>query len=352
MGDGNLTASKFKNFFGRWGEILVISVLIVILIVPNLRNLSFNVWFGSVATGLCFAFVAIGVYITFRVLDFPDLTMDGSFPLGAAISASLISAGNDPYFSLLVAFVGGALAGMTTALIATRLKIHSLLASILTTTALMSINLRIMGRSNIPLLKEKTIFSPISDPFRSFISIFEIEWLEKISTNLMVILFIGLIVVLFKLALDWGMLTEIGLALQATGDNPQMVRALGTDTDRMLIVGVAFSNGLIGISGAIFSQYQGFADVNMGLGLIISGMAAVIIGETIFRNRNLINATTAVILGMIIYRIAIAAALNIKIPLPGGDIFRINAQDVKLASAALVFFALWYSHKKRNRVQE
>ena len=299
--------------------------------------------------GLAYGFVAIGVYITFRVLDFPDLTLDGSFPLGAAISASMIVAGYNPYLTLPIAFIGGALAGMTTALIATRLKIHSLLASILTTTALISINLRIMGRSNIPLLKSGTIFTPFSIPFKEFLAGFQVDGLHKISTNLLAIFFIGLIVFIIKLIFDWGMLTEVGLAMQATGDNPQMIRALGTDTDKMLVFGVAFSNGLVGISGAIFAQYSGFADVNMGLGLIIAGLAAVIVGETIFRNKTVIKASTAVILGMIIYRLAIAAAINIKFPLPGGDVFRIHAQDVKLATAVLVFFALWYTHIQNNK---
>ncbi len=321
----------------------------IILVLPNIRNLSFNVWFGSIATGLSLAFVALGVYITFRVLNFPDLTIDGSFPLGAAISASMIVAGYNPYLTIPVAFIGGALAGMTTGLIATRLKIHSLLASILTTTALISINLRIMGRSNIPLLRSDTIFTPFSTPFKELLGSFGSDGLQKISTNLLAILFVGLIVFVVKRIFDWGMLTELGLALQATGDNPQMVRALGTDTDRMLVFGVAFSNGLVGISGAIFAQYQGFADVNMGLGLIIAGLAAVIVGETIFRDKKMVKATTAVVLGMIIYRIAIAAALNIKLPLPGGEVFRIHAQDVKLATAVLVFFALWYTHLQKNK---
>ncbi len=333
----------------RIGGLILVIGLIAIFVLPNIRNLSFNVWLGSIATGLCLAFVAIGVYITFRVLDFPDLTLDGSFPLGAAISASMIVAGYNPYVTLPIAFIGGALAGMTTALIATRLKIHSLLASILTTTALISINLRIMGRSNIPLLKNGTIFTPFSIPFKEFLGSFGIEGLHKISTNLFAIIFIGLIVLIFKSIFDWGMLTELGLAMQATGDNPQMIRALGTDTDKMLVFGVAFSNGLVGISGAIFAQYQGFADVNMGLGLIIAGLAAVIIGETIFRNNKMIKATTAVILGMIIYRVAIAAALNIKFPLPGNQVFRIHAQDVKLATAVLVFLALWYTHFQNNK---
>jgi putative ABC transport system permease protein len=170
------------------------------------------------------------------------------------------------------------------------------------------------------------------------------------ANNLLAILFIGLLVIILKLIFDWFMRTELGLAMRATGDNPQMIRALGTDTNRMIILGLAVSNGLVGLSGALFAQYQGFSDVNMGVGLIIAGLAAVIVGETLFHPKSVSGATTAVILGMIVYRIAIAAALNVKIPLPGGEAFRIDATDVKLATAVLVLIALWVTHvrKKKN----
>jgi putative ABC transport system permease protein len=342
----------FESLFSRWRSIIILILVLGLIIIPNARNLSYNVWFGSVATGLCFAFVAIGVYLTFRVLNFPDLTIDGSFPLGAALSASLIVNGLNPALSIIVAFIGGAIAGMTTALITTRLKIHSLLSSILTTTALISVNLRILVQSNIPILHQESIFTVFSEKVKAIIETFDIIWMQRVSTNLSIILFVGLVVLLFKLFFDWVMLTEFGLGMQATGDNPQMIRALGMNTDRMLVIGVAFSNGLVGISGAIFAQYQGFADVNMGVGLIIAGLAAVIIGETIFHNRGKVKETTSVILGMIIYRIAIAAALNIKIPIPGGDFFRVNAHDVKLATALLVLGALWYSyHQKQKKIR-
>jgi putative ABC transport system permease protein len=341
--------SSLTSSLIRWAGIIFVLGLAVIVFLPSLRNLSFNIWVGTLATGLCFSLIALGVFITFRILDFPDLTIDGSFPLGAAISAAMIVVGYGALVTLPVAFVGGALAGMVTALIATRLKIHSLLASILTTTALLSINLRIMGRSNIPLLNSETIFTP----FYGTVRVLMVRWgggtLEKLSNNLAAIFFIGLLVLILKLLFDWFMRTEVGLAMRATGDNPQMIRALGTNTDRMLVLGLAISNGLVGLSGALFAQYQGFSDVNMGVGLIIAGLAAVIVGETIFRPKSIAGATTAVILGMIIYRMAIAAALNVKIPLPGGEVFRIDATDVKLATAILVLVALWFTHVQKKK---
>jgi putative ABC transport system permease protein len=165
-------------------------------------------------------------------------------------------------------------------------------------------------------------------------------------------LLVGIVVILAKFIFDWFMRTEIGLAMRATGDNQQMVRSLGVNTDRMLILGLAVSNSLVGLSGAIFAQFQGFADINMGSGLIIAGLAAVILGETFFRPRQIAAASAAVIVGMIVYRLAIAAALNVAIPLPGGDSLRIDPLDVKLATAVLVLAALWLTHlqKKKNQV--
>jgi putative ABC transport system permease protein len=327
----------------------VLAVLFLLLIALNLRNLSLNMWSGSIATGLCFALVAIGVYISFRILDFPDLTIDGSFPLGAALSAAMISAGINPYLTLPVAFAGGALAGATTAVIATRLRIHSLLASILTTTALISINLRIMGRANIPLLNTPSVFTPFEAPFQAGLGRWNNEMLMRVSGNLLAILLAGFIVLLVKLIFDRFMLTEMGLGMQATGANPQMIRSLGTDTRRMIVIGLALSNGLVGLAGALFAQYQGFADVNMGQGLIIAGMAAVILGETIFQPARLPTATLAVVLGMLLYRIAIAAALNIKLSLPGGEVFRVGAQDIKLATALIVLLALGLTAWQKRR---
>ena len=343
------TSGKKSQNWIRWLIILGAIGLLGLLMAPSLGRLSFNVWLGAIASGLCFAFIAIGVLISFRVLNYPDLTIDGSFPLGAAIAASMIVAGVNPYLTLPVAILGGALAGVATALIATRLHIHSLLASILTTTALISINLRIMGRSNIPLLSSETIFTPFTEGFKNLLESWGGADLAKLSNNLFTILYIGLFVLVVKLLFDWFMRTEIGLAMRATGDNPQMIRSLGTNTNTMIILGLAISNGLVGLSGAIFAQYQGFADINMGTGMIIAGLAAVILGETIFRPRTITRASTAVILGMVLYRLVIAAALSVAIPIPGGNVFRVDAQDVKLATALLVLAALWFTHLQKKR---
>jgi putative ABC transport system permease protein len=260
----------------------------------------------------------------------------------------MITAGFNPYWSLPVSFVGGALAGATTALIATRLRIHSLLASILVTTGLISINLRIMGRSNIPLLNVETIFTPFADAWRQTLIAGGGEGVTRFASNLLAMLLFGLLVLGMKWLLDWFMRTEIGLALRATGDNPQMIRALGVNTDGMIVLGLAISNGLVGLAGALVAQYQGFADVNMGLGLIIAGLAAVILGETFFRPSHFAAASAAVIAGMILYRVAIAAALTVSIPLPTGSV-TLDAQDVKLATALLVLVALWLTYRRTQR---
>lgn len=338
--------------WARWFSYALLAITLLILLTPSIRRLSFNLWLGAIATGLCFAFVSLGVYVSFRVLNYPDLTIDGSFPLGAAISARMLLEGFDPFLTLLVSVTGGFVAGATTGIIATRLRIHSLLASILTTTALYSVNLRIMGRSNIPLLNEETIFRPFADGFRHFLRTVGGEELAASSKNLLAILMVGLLVLLLKWAFDWFMHTEVGLALRATGDNPQMIRALGVNTNWMFILGLALSNALVALSGMLFAHFQGFADVNMGLGLIIAGLAAVILGETLLRPTSVRSMSLAVIAGMITYRIVIAAALSVAIPLPGGDALRIGAQDVKLATATLVLVALWFTATRNQARKE
>lgn len=327
---------------------LIALAFLGLLLAPAIQRMSFNVWLGAIATGLGFGFVALGVYLSFRILDFPDLTIDGALPLGAALTATLITAGLNPYLTLPIAFAGGALAGTATALIATRLRIHSLLASILVTTGLLTVNLRIMGKSNIPLLNTDSVFTPFAAGLRAMLASVGGDTLARMSGNLLAILVFGLMLAAAKLALDWFMRTEVGLALRATGDNPRMVRALGTNTDTMIILGLALSNGLVGLAGSLIAQYQGFADVNMGIGLIIAGLAAVILGETLFRPNHFPTASLAVIAGMVVYRVAIAAALTISVPLPNGSSFAIDAQDVKLATALLVLVALWLTHIRRR----
>jgi putative ABC transport system permease protein len=272
----------------------------------------------SLYEGLAFGFVAIGVYLTFRVLGFPDLTVDGSFALGGAVAAVLIVDDVNPFLATLAAVGAGLLAGLTTSLLNTKLKIPALLASILVMVALYSINLRIMGRSNLPLLREVTIFSLASQ-------------LPGLGTRLAYQLAVaGVLAVIIFFILNWFLRTEIGLALRATGDNEQMVRGAGVDTDKTTILGVSIANGLIAFSGAIIAQGQGFSDVNMGIGMIIIGLAAVIIGEALFRPKGVARLLLAVFGGTFVYRLVISIALRLGMP----------AGDLKLVTAVIVIVAL------------
>lgn len=334
----------------RLAPILVVILPIVLALFVIGGSSSLGVWLGAVATGLCLALVGLGVYITFRILDFPDLTIDGTFPLGAAFAAIMMTNGYSPWLTLPVAFLAGGVFGAITAVIATKFKIHSLLASIIVATGLLSINLRIMGRSNIPLLNNDTIFSPYAAGFREFVVARFGEDAARYSNNLLTIIIVGAIIILCKLIFDWFTQTEIGMAMRATGDNGKMVKAVGRNPDHYLILGVAISNALVGLSGAMMAQFQGFADVNMGLGLIIAGLAAVIVGETILRPLTISRATLSAIFGMVIYRIAIAAALSLKLTLPSGETLRVEATDVKLATALLVLITLWLTNfRKRGK---
>jgi putative ABC transport system permease protein len=347
-----MTDSLWRRYL-PWGLVLLLILLGLAFwqpIIAWIAAASWNVWLGALAQGLGFGAVAMGVYLTFRILDFPDLTIDASFPMGGAVAAALILKGGNPYFTLPLAFLAGALAGIATGLIHTRFKINGLLASILVLTGAFTVNLRIMGQANIPLLNAETIFTPFQPFFRQlFLEQGDRAWV-RIHANVMAIVIFLAIIILLKLVLDWFLRTELGLAMRATGDNAQMIRALGVNTDQMKILGLALSNGLVGLSGALLAQYQGFADVNSGVGLIIAGLAAVIIGETIFRPKTIAWATLAVVMGMIVYRVAIALALIIELPLPGFEKnFRLEAIDVKLATALLVLIALALPQIRRRR---
>ncbi len=279
--------------------------------------------------GLVFGFVAIGVYLTFRVLGFPDLTVDGSFALGAAIAAVLITNGVNPFLATLAALGVGLCAGLATSLLNTKLRIPALLAGILVMVALYSINLRIMGGANVSLLRQVTIFSLTS----------QFLGLETRITYQLVVA--GVLAVMVFFVLNWFLRTEIGLALRATGDNEQMVRGFGVDTDKTTILGVAISNGLVALGGAAVAQGQGFADVGMGIGMIVMGLAAVIIGEALFRPKGVARLLLAVLGGTFIYRLVISVALRLGMA-PG---------DLKLITAVLVIIALAvpYLQKKVQR---
>lgn len=277
--------------------------------------------FGALELGLIFSLVALGVFISFRLLRFPDLTVDGSFPLGGAVGAVAIAAGMDPFLATFLAALAGAGAGIITAVLNVHLKIMDLLASILMMIALYSINLRIMGGPNIPLIMEPTIFTVLLPTA-----------LEEYDYILRPVLLV-ILVLAIKLLIDAYFSTKQGLAIRATGSNARMARAQGVNTGWMVILGMAISNALVALAGALFAQTQGGADISMGIGTIVIGLAAVIVGESILPARRLIFATLAVIIGAIVYRLFIALALN-------SEFIGLAAQDLNLLTAILVTIAL------------
>ncbi|MBS0544134.1 MAG: ABC transporter permease [Proteobacteria bacterium] len=274
---------------------------------------------GAFEIGLIFSLVALGVYISFRLLRFPDLTVDGSFPLGGAVAATMISSGSDPFLATIVATIAGAVAGLITGWLNIRLKIMDLLASILMMIALYSINLRIMGKPNVPLITEPTVFSVLQP--------------DSISDYVLRPLLLVVVVLAAKFLLDWFFSTQTGLAMRATGSNARMARAQGVNTGLMVLGGMALSNALVGMAGALFAQTQGGADISMGVGTIVIGLAAVIVGESLLPSRRLYLATIAVVVGAIVYRFFIALALN-------SDFIGLQAQDLNLVTAVLVTIAL------------
>lgn len=276
----------------------------------------FNLVITSLEQGIVFGIMALGVFVTFKVLDFPDLTVDGSFPLGAAVASIMIFYGGNSFLALIVATAAGMGAGFITGFLNTKGKITGLLAGILTMTALYSINLRVMGRSNVTLLNAKTIFT----------------YFEKwgIPRQWVFLTTFIIITVIIKILLDSFLKTEVGFALRATGNNPNMARALGVNTEAMKILGLSISNGLVALSGALVAQYQGFADIGMGVGTVVAGLASVIIGEMIIGERKIGLATFSALLGSFIYRLSIGIALRLGFA----------ATDLKLLTTILVIIAL------------
>ncbi len=271
---------------------------------------------GALEQGLVYAVMALGVYLTFRVLNFPDLTVDGSFPLGAAVAAKLICGGVDPVVATVVAPALGFVAGATTGVLNTRLRISGLLSGILTMTALYSVNLRIMGRANIPLLRSATVLTTLRG--------------LGVPAGVAAILLFLVSAILLKLVLDVFLRTEFGMALRATGDNEVMIRSLGVNTDSMKIVGLGLSNALVALSGAMVAQYQGFADIGMGIGMVVAGLASVILGGAIIAPISIGMATFGVVAGSVVYRFAVFFALRMGFA----------PTDLKIVTAALVVIAL------------
>ena len=283
--------------------------------------MSLIAFFGALESGLIYALVALGVLMSFRTLDFPDLTADGSFPLGGAVAGVAIIAGINPWLACLFGMMAGAVAGVVTAWLHVKLGILQLLASILVMVALYSVNLRIMGAPNLPLLGEHTVFSTLVTNENGY-------WMRCV--------IIGGVIIIAKLFLDWFFSTETGLSMRATGSNLRMAQAQGINTSWVTIMGMAISNSLIALGGALFVQTQGGADISIGIGTIVIGLAAVIIGETIIPAKRIWLITFAVILGAVIYKLFIQVALS-------SDTLRsigFGSQDLNLITALLVVIAL------------
>lgn len=269
---------------------------------------------GTLEQSFIFAVMVLGVYISYKILDFPDMTVDGSFPLGAAVAAASIVKGVNPVLALILAMAAGAAAGFITGMIHVKLKVTNLLAGIIVMTGLYSINLRIMGKSNIPLFSVKHLFNG----------------------NVSAIIVVAIILLIVKLGIDFLLKTKFGFALKALGDNESLIISLGLNEKTLKIYGLMLANSLVALSGAILAQYQGFADVGMGTGTIITGLASIIIGDALFGKKKVIKISMMVILGTIINRTIIALSLKVGM----------NASDLKLITSALVVIIIFLKEKK------
>lgn len=269
---------------------------------------------GTLEQSFIFAIMVLGVYLSYKILDFPDMTVDGSFPLGGAVASAILIKGENPILALVVATICGAIAGLITGMTHVKLKVTNLLAGIIVMTGLYSVNLRIMGKSNIPLFSVKHLFNG----------------------NMIPIVTLVILLILAKITIDYLLKTKFGFALKALGDNETLVISLGIDEKKLKIYGLMIANSFVALSGAILAQYQGFADVGMGTGTIITGLASIIIGEAIFKKRSFISMSMIVILGTIIYRTIIAMSLKLGM----------NASDLKLITSILVVGIIFLKEKK------
>jgi putative ABC transport system permease protein len=289
---------------------------------------------GATTIGLILALLALGVYLSFRIFNFPDITADGSITLGASVTATLLVHHWSPWLATLAGFVAGGVAGTITGVLHTKFKINGLLSGILVMTALYSVNLHVMGKSNVPLLHEATLASqaeavglrllPTTD---GDLNVF--GWSVGVRDAAMLVCMLGLVSFL-GLVLYLFFRTNLGTAMRAAGDNPQMIRALGVSVDFILILGLAISNALIALAGALLAQYQGFADVQMGIGMVVWGLASVIIGEALVGSQRIGLLITGAVMGSVLFRLLVAIALR----------WGLNPNDLKLITAAFVFVAL------------
>lgn len=288
---------------------------------------------GVLEEGFVYAILALGVYITYKILDFPDLSVDGTFPLGAVVTATLILKGVNPVLTLFIAFAAGALAGICTGFIHVKLKVRDLLSGIIMMTALYSINLRIAtGKANVPIFSKETIF--------------ENEFLEKfvpgILSDYVVVILLFFIVVLVKMILDLYMKTRSGFLLSAVGDNETLVTSLAKDKGMVKIIGLSIANGLAALAGSVYCQQKGFFEITTGTGAIVIGLANVIIGLKLFKRFGFVKSTTAVIVGSVVYKACVSIAINLGMP----------ASDLKLITAILFLIILVMSNDKKKKVKQ
>ncbi len=286
---------------------------------------------GIVEEGFLYGIMSLGVYITYKILDFPDLSVDGTFPLGGAVTAVLIVLGVNPFLTLLISFAAGALAGIVTGFIHVRFKVRDLLSGIIVMTALYSINLRIAGKSNVSIFSQPSIFDnslldKIPDSVRKFT----------------VVIILGIITVIMKLLLDFYLKTKSGFLLRAVGDNQVLVTSLAKDQGKVKIIGLALANGFAALAGCIYTQKNGFFEISMGTGIIVIGLASVIIGINIFKNLTFVKATTAVIVGSIIYKACVASAISLgMVP-----------SDLRLVTSILFLAILILSYERKRKVKQ
>lgn len=281
--------------------------------------------------GMIYAIMALGVYITYKILDFPDLTVDGSFPLGAAITAVMISRDVNPLLTLPVCFLAGAFVGTLTGLIHVKLKVRDLLSGIIMMTALYTVNLRIAGRANLPIYNKTTIFdnSLVNDVLKGGLASFK------------TILIVLVITVISKYLLDWYLRTKSGMLLRAVGDNDKIITSLSVDKGRIKIVGLAVANGLVTLSGGVFAQQQRYFDVSMGTGTVVIGLASVIIGTSLFKKITILRVTSSVVIGSILYKGCVAIAISLGF----------ESTDLKMITAVLFLMILVLGMERKRKVK-
>lgn len=280
---------------------------------------------------MIYAIMALGVYITYKILDFPDLTVDGSFPMGAAITCILISKGMNPLLTLPISFAAGVLVGILTGVIHVKLKVRDLLSGIIMMTALYTVNLRIAGRANLPIYNKSTIFQ--NDLVDKII--------PKSLSSFKVVIIVLIITLISKYILDWYLRTKSGMLLRAVGDNDHIITSLGVNKGKVKVVGLAISNGLVALSGCVFAQQQRYFDVSMGTGTMVIGLASVIIGTSLFRKVTILRVTSSVVIGSVIYKACVAIAIR----------FGFESTDLKFITAALFLLILVLGMERNRKVK-